>query len=102
MLNTVINFKTEEKIKKEALKVAKKKGVSLDTVLNNSLKEFIRTKDVKFTELDETPNEWLIEELRKSGEDVKAGRVIVFNSRQEEIDYLNKLIEDDTRKPSTH
>ena len=102
MQSAVINFTTEEKIKQEAQKVAKKMGISLSTVLNNYLKHFVRTKKVVFSVDDEIPNAWLINALKQSEKDEKAGRVITFKNPQEELDYLDKEIADERRKLSSH
>jgi|SRR3989344_6393499 len=101
MQNTIINLKTEEKVKKEAQKVAKKKGVSLNTVLNNSLKRFIRTEEVP-EEYDETPSQWMIDRLKESEEEEKTGKVTTFYSKKEEFEYLDKLIKNDKRRTSSH
>lgn len=102
MQSAVINFTTEEKTKQEAQKVAKKMGVSLSMVLNNYLKHFVRTKTVVFSADDETPNQYLINALKQSEEDVKAGRVIAFKNAQEELDYLDKEIADERRKSPSY
>ncbi len=102
MQSAVINFTTEEKIKQEAQKTAKKMGVSLSMVLNNYLKHYIRTKTVTFVVDDEIPNQYLINALKQSEEDVKAGRVITFKSPQEELAYLDKEIADEKRKLASH
>jgi len=102
MQTAVINFTTEEKIKQEAQKVAKKMGISLSMVLNNYLKHFIKAKTVVFSADDEVPNKWLINSLKESEADVKAGRVITFKTPQEALDYLDKEIEDERRKLASH
>ena len=100
MQSAVINFTTEEKTKQIAQKVAKKMGISLSMVLNNYLKHFVKTKAVLFS-ADETPNKYLINALKKSEEDVKAGRVIRFKNVQEELDYLDKEIANEKRKQAS-
>ncbi|MBI4079037.1 MAG: type II toxin-antitoxin system RelB/DinJ family antitoxin [Candidatus Levybacteria bacterium] len=102
MQSAVINFTTEEKTKQDAQKVAKKMGISLSTVLNNYLKHFVRTKRVVFSAEDETPNQWLINALKESEEDEKAGRVTTFKTPREALDYLDKEIADEKRKLSSH
>ena len=102
MQSAVINFTTEGKIKQEAQKVAKKMGISLSTVLNNYLRHFVKTKTVVFSAVDETPNQYLINALKESEEDVKAGRVTTFKNAQEELDYLDKEIADERRKHSSY
>lgn len=101
MQSAVINFTTEEKTKQEAQKVAKKMGISLSMVLNNYLKHFVKTKTVVFNADDEKPNQYLINALKQSEEDEKAGRVITFKNVQEELDYLDKEIADERQKHSS-
>lgn len=49
MRTTVINVKTEKDVKKNAQKVAEELGLSLSTVINAYLKQFVRNKEVHFT-----------------------------------------------------
>lgn len=102
MQTAVINFTTEEIIKQEAQKLAKKMGISLSMVLNNYLKHFVKTKKVVFSSNDEIPNQWLINALKESEEDMKAGRVIRFKNPKEALDYLGKEIADEKRKQSCY
>lgn len=98
MNTAIINFTTDPKLKKEAQKVAKKLGIPLSLALNNYLKEFVATKTVTFR--DETPSQYLIDSIKQSEEDIKAGRVIFFNSGKEALKYLDEMIkkeEDDTK-----
>lgn len=73
MNTAVINFITEPKLKAEAQKVAKQLGIPLSLALNNYLKQLVRTKTVVFS--DGTPSTYLVDSLKKSEEDRKAGRV---------------------------
>ncbi len=95
MQSAVINFTTEEKIKQEAQKIAKAMGISLSTVLNRYLKHFVQTKKVVFTAEDEIPNKWLVNALKQSEADVKAGRVLSFDTPQDARSYVSSLIEHD-------
>ena len=67
-------------------------GISLSTVLNNYLKYFVRTKTVVFSVDDEVPNKYLINALKQSEEDVKAGRVTTFKTGKEALSYLDQEI----------
>ncbi len=102
MQSAIINFTTEEKIKQEAQKLARKMGISLSTVLNNYLKHFVKTKTIVFTADDEIPNKWLINALTESEADIKAGRVITFKNPEEEFAYLDKEIADERSKQSSY
>jgi len=48
-MKTVINVKTDKKIKKDAQKVAAELGLSLSAVISAHLKQFIRNKEVYFS-----------------------------------------------------
>lgn len=49
MAKTIINIKTDKEVKKNAQKLAKKLGLSLSDVLNASLRNFIRTREIRFS-----------------------------------------------------
>lgn len=102
MQSAVINFTTEEEIKQEAQQLAKKMGISLSMVLNNYLKHFVKTKTVTFRANDEIPNQWLINALKESEEDEKAGRVMTFKTPKEALDYLDKEIADEKPNYASH
>lgn len=97
MQSAVINFTAEEKTKQQAQEVAKKMGISLSTVLNNYLKYFVKTKTIVFSVDDEIPNKYLINALKQSEADVKAGRVTTFKTGKEALDYLDQEISDEKR-----
>jgi hypothetical protein len=48
--------------------------------------------------MDETPNQYMIDSLKKSEEDVKAGRVISFKTADDAIHYVSSLIDEDDKK----
>jgi addiction module RelB/DinJ family antitoxin len=48
-MRTIINIKAEKTVKEEAQKTAKELGLSLSTLINAYLKQFIRTKRVYFS-----------------------------------------------------
>lgn len=93
MNTTTIHIKTDVKTRDDAKKIAENFGFSLTSLVNALLKQIARTKRLTL-ELDETPNQYMIESLKKSEEDVKAGRVISFESGQEALDYVGSLIHD--------
>lgn len=100
-MNTAsILIKTDPKVKAKAQKTAAKMGLSLTSVINRYLKHFIISETVTFR-TEEKLSKWAIEALKESEEDVKAGRVITFNSKQEALDYLDKEIEDERRRNSS-
>jgi len=48
-MKTIINIKTDKKIKQNAQKTAEKLGLSLSAVINAYLRQFIRNKEVHFS-----------------------------------------------------
>jgi hypothetical protein len=60
------------------------------------LKQIARTKRLNLS-LDETPSQYMIDALKQSEEDVKAGRVTSFESGKDALDYLAKEIADEKR-----
>lgn len=63
-MNTIIiNFKTEPKVKKEAMKIADELGFSLSSILNAYLKNFIRTKKINYSLNESEPSEYLLKLL---------------------------------------
>ncbi|HSW88075.1 MAG TPA: type II toxin-antitoxin system RelB/DinJ family antitoxin [Candidatus Saccharimonadales bacterium] len=97
MNTTSILIKTDLKVKKEAQKTAKELGLSLSAVVTRLLKEFVKQKTITFSakDLPEIPNARTLSLLKKSEEDVKAGRVISFTSGTEALKYLTDEIERD-------
>jgi len=49
MDKTVINIKTDKEVKKNAKKIAEELGISLSDVINASLRNFIKTREIKFS-----------------------------------------------------
>lgn len=90
MKNAVINFKTDEKTKKEAQKVAKQLGISLSMVLNASLKEFVEKKEVTIA-LEPTP--YLEKVLGRAEKDMKDRKnwSPTFTNPKDMDDYLDSL-----------
>lgn len=98
-MNTAsILIKTDPQIKARAQKTAEKMGLSLTSVINRYLKHFITTETITFSTRDEKPSQYLIDSLKESEADVKAGRVITFKSKQDELSYLDKEIANERRR----
>ena len=102
-MNTAsILVKTDPKIKEEAQKTAEEMGISLTSVINHYLKDFIQTKSITFTVEEEIPTQYMLDSLKQSEEDVKAGRVISFKTGKEALAYLDKEIADEKQKRSSN
>ncbi|EKD85343.1 MAG: hypothetical protein ACD_38C00038G0007 [uncultured bacterium] len=96
MNTAVINIKINPQVKKDAQKVAGKLGLSLSSLINGYLRQLIKTKTVTFS-LREEPSEYMIQALKESRKDIKAGRVISFKKPNDALDYLDKIIADEKK-----
>ena len=74
MNTAIINIKVNPKVKTQAQQVVEELGLSLSGVINAFLKQLVRTKSVSFT-VSEEPTTHMLQALKESEEDVKAGRV---------------------------
>ena len=91
-MKTVINIKTDKEIKENAQKIAKDIGLSLSDVINASLRNFIRTREVYFSAIPRmTPEfERLVGKIEK---DIKEKKNLSpsFSSSEKINDYLDNL-----------
>jgi len=89
MNTAVINIKTNPEVKAKAQKVAEELGFSLSSLINGYLKHLVKTKTVHFNTSEE-PTEYLIQALKESEKDIKAGRVSPsFDNSEDSIKWLN-------------
>jgi addiction module RelB/DinJ family antitoxin len=86
-MTTLINFKTEEKVKSEAQKIANQMGLNLSDVLNIFLRKFIKEKEIHI--FLEEPSEFLIKEIEEAEREIKKGEVSPdFNNANDAIKWL--------------
>lgn len=97
MNTAVINIKTDPKVKKDAQKMAATLGFSLSALLNGYLRHFLKTKSVHFS-LNEEPTPYLLDMLRESEEDRRAGRVVSFDDPNEGLKFLDTMIADGQKR----
>ena len=96
MTTTTIHIKTEIKTRDDAKKVAEDFGFTLTSLVNALLKQIARRKRLTLS-LEENPTPYMIESLKRSEEDVKAGRVISFATPEDAIAYVSSLTQDDKK-----
>jgi addiction module RelB/DinJ family antitoxin len=91
-MKTIINIKTDKKVKKSAQKIAADLGFSLSAVINAHLKQFIRNKEVYFSIAPRMSLE-LENLIGKVEIDIKKNKNIssAFSSEQEVRDYFSGL-----------
>ena len=92
MAKTIVNIKTEKEVKENAQKIARDLGLSLSDVLNASLRNFIRSREVYFSAIPRiTPEfERLLGGIEKDIKDRK-NLSPVFDSADKAVEYLNSL-----------
>lgn len=89
MASTVINIKTDIKVKKEAQKIAADLGLSLSGAINGFLKQLIRNKAVIFTLNEDIPSDYLLSSIKESRNERKNGNFHSFKSNKAAINFLD-------------
>ena len=89
-MQTVIHVKADLKIKRNAQKLAKELGISLSDIINASLRNFLKTRQITFSS-DERMTPELEKYLDKVEDDIKHNRNIVgpFKTTAEMDRYLD-------------
>jgi addiction module RelB/DinJ family antitoxin len=88
---TTIHIKTDVKTRDDAKKVAEGFGFSLTSLVNALLKQVARTKRLTLS-MDEEPTQYMLDALKQSEEDVKAGRVLTFKTADDAISHVSTLL----------
>ncbi len=91
-MKTVINIKTDPEVKINAQKIAKELGIALSDVINASLRNFIRTREVYLSAIPRMTPEFEIL-LGRVEDDIKRGKNLspAFSSMDEINNYLDNL-----------
>lgn len=91
-MTTVIHIKADQEVKKNAQEAAQELGLTLSDIINASLRNFIRTRQVIFSDTPVMTPE-LEKLLDKVEEDIKHNRNLSpeFKTAKEAIAYLDKL-----------
>ncbi len=91
-MKTVIHIKADREVKENAKRAAEDLGLTLSDVINASLRNFIRTRQVIFSDIPQmTPElEQLLDKVEK---DIKHNRNLspAFKNAKEMDEYLNSL-----------
>ncbi len=88
--HTILNIKTDKKLKADAQEVAAELGVPLSTVMNAFLKQFVRDKEVTFSANEYRMTPYLEEIVREARAEYEAGELEVFDNADEFLASLNK------------
>lgn len=91
MEKTILNIKTDKKVKEEAQKTARELGLPLGTIINAYLRELAREKRVLFS-VPPTPNRRLQTLLKKIKSGIKKRRKLAKPLTYDEaIEHLDNL-----------
>lgn len=92
LMQTVIHIRADREVKKNAAEAAKELGLNLSDVINAALRNFIRTREVIFSNTPQMTPE-LEKYLGKVDEDIKNKKNLVgpFYSAKEANKYLDSL-----------
>ena len=90
-MTTVIHVKADKEVKENAQAIAKRLGLSLSDVINASLRNFIRTREIYFSDVPQMTPE-LEKLLDKVENDIKNGKNLSpeFKNMDQAIEYLEK------------
>lgn len=91
MNTAIINIKTEPEIKLKAQKSAHNLGLSLSSLINGFLRQFIKTKTVTFSADDEIPNKHTLAIMKQAEKNRKQGKGSpIFDNAEDSIKWLEK------------
>ncbi len=91
-MKTVLNIKTDAKLKKEAQKTAKEAGIPLSLVVNSALRKFVSERSITVN-APLLPNAKTAKILDKALKDIKQGKNLspLFKTATEMDRYLDSL-----------
>jgi len=90
-MQTILNIKTDKKLKEDAKAVATKIGVPLSTVINSFLKQFVRDEEVTFSAKDYKMTPYLETLVEEAQQEYKQGKTSgPFSTAEDFIAHLNK------------
>ena len=89
--HTILNIKTDKKLKADAKKVSEELGVPLSTVINAFLKQFVRDKELTLSANQYRPTPYLEQILKDAQEEYAAGKVKTFTSGDDMLKHLKTL-----------
>ena len=92
-MTTIINFKTDKKIKTQAQKIAANMGLNLSDVLNIYLRGFIKKKElhINLNKDESNPSDELLEAIKEAGYEYKNGKMKRFKSFDSLITHLKQI-----------
>ncbi len=90
--HTILNVKTDKKLKAEAKKVSEELGVPLSTVINAFLKQFVRDKEITLSANKYRPTPYLESILEQAQKEYETGNFVgPFKTGEDFIAHLKSL-----------
>jgi addiction module RelB/DinJ family antitoxin len=89
--HTILNIKTDKKLKAKAQKVAGELGVPLSTVMNAFLKQFVRDREITFSAHQYRPTPYLEKILTEAQREFEMGEYAGPLKSKDFITHLKKL-----------
>ena len=90
--HTIINVKTDKKLKAEAKRVSEELGVPLSTVINAFLKQFVRDKEITLSANQYRPTPYLESILEQAQREYEAGDFVgPFKNGGDFLTHLKSL-----------
>jgi addiction module RelB/DinJ family antitoxin len=90
--HTILNIKTDKKLKADAQRVAGELGVPLSTVMNAFLKQFVRDKEITLSANQYRPTPYLESILEQAKKEYEAGDFVgPFKTGDEFLAHLKSL-----------
>ncbi len=90
MSQTVINFKTDSKLKSEAKEVLDSMGLNFSVAMNAYLKKLVSEKRIEFT-TPEIPNARLRRAFRNAEKEIKSGKYTIYKTHEDLEKHLRSL-----------
>lgn len=92
-MTAVINFKTDQKIKTQAQKIAADLGLNLSDILNVYLRGFVKRKElfISLNQDESHPFDDLLAALAAARQDQKSGKIKSFKKFSAAIAYLAQI-----------
>jgi addiction module RelB/DinJ family antitoxin len=88
---TILNIKTDKKLKKSAQETAKELGVPLSTAINAFLKQFVREKEITLSANKLEPSLYLQKIIKEAKKEFVRGESAGPFSGEELIRHLKRL-----------
>ena len=85
--SSVIQIRTDPKLKAEAMAVAEELGLSLSSLVKGFLSHLTKTKQISFA-VSEKPSTYLAQVVKEAEAEYSRGKTTHFDSSKSAIDFL--------------